>query len=150
MATAEQGLQRWADAETHIEIALSQRDDPWIKKYRPLLEETAAAIAKHLGNVDVQGSPEGGVISVDGEVIGILPLRHSRLLTVGQHELKVTAPNHEPTTRTIQIVAGQTTKPRVMLKDLASPPKVAASSATTVVRRVEKPEPDVRSGRITG
>jgi hypothetical protein len=140
MAMAEQGLKRWADAEIHIEIALSQADDPWIKKYRPFLEEASAAIAKHLGNLDVQGAPDGGVIAVDGEVIGILPLRKSRLLTVGQHQLKITAPDHESTVRTIQIAAGQTTKLTVILKSMSAPAKTGGATPATAPEPVRQPE----------
>jgi hypothetical protein len=140
MAMAEQGLRRWADAEIHIEIALSQTEDPWIKKYRRFLEETSSAIAKHLGKLDVQGSPDGGVVVVDGEVIGMLPLRKPRLLTAGQHQLKVTAADHEPLARPVQIAAGQTAKIAVNLKSTSAPATPEPAPAPIVPPTVAQPE----------
>jgi hypothetical protein len=119
IALAEQGLKRWVDAEFHLRAALSQETDPWIKRYRPLLEDAVADIGKHLGSLDIQGSPDGGVVEVDGEVIGLLPLRKAPRVPIGQHQVKVSAPDHEPLVQAVQIDAGRTASLAVSLKPSA-------------------------------
>src|SRR5687767_13732162 len=41
---AEQALERWTDAEAHLNEALRARNDPWIRKNRAVLEESLRTV----------------------------------------------------------------------------------------------------------
>jgi hypothetical protein len=139
IALAEQGLKRWVDAEVHLNAALSQKDDAWIKQYVPFLQEALTEIKKHVGSLDVRGSPPRAVVEVNGEVVGLIPFFRPRKLAVGSYELKVTAPEHEPLTRTVRINAGETTAVTVGL------PRIPAASATVVTAQPAPLPPIVAS-----
>jgi hypothetical protein len=49
IATAEQALGRWADADRHLAEALRATDDPYIEAQRPLLLQMQASAKRHLG-----------------------------------------------------------------------------------------------------
>jgi len=53
MGLAEQALERWAEAETHIRLALAVQGDPWVEQQREALTSTYAAIRQHIAVVVV-------------------------------------------------------------------------------------------------
>jgi hypothetical protein len=54
---AEQALGRWVAAETHLLGALDAKGEPWIEKNRPALQSAVETVSKHLGSLEVLGSP---------------------------------------------------------------------------------------------
>jgi hypothetical protein len=138
MALAEQGLKRWADAELHLSSALFEEKDAWITDYRPMLEQALAQIRKHLGSLDVQGSPAGAVVEANGRIIGVLPFARPRRLAVGAIELTVRAPDHQPWKGVVRIESGATAKVTAALAPLTAP--------RLAVQAVRQPAPDVAAG----
>ena len=69
------------------------------------LHRGAQAFFKTHALVEVQSSPTGATVTLDGVPAGRAPLR--RLLAPGRHELKLTHPGHGPVTRVMALGPGQ-------------------------------------------
>jgi len=147
IGVAEVALGSWVAAEQHLQEALGHGDDAWIKKNRPALESTLATAGKHLGDLEIWGTPDGAEIAVDGRVVGKLPLAKPVRLTTGLVTVTVQAPGYQPVTRTLQIVSTDLVREHVDLSppaagpkvDLAAKKDVGAGGPEAVVAK--KPEP---------
>ena len=107
LGLAEQALGRWEDAERHVGEALHTPSDAWVVKNRAILDEALGAIQGHLARIEVIGDPEGGDVSVNGRVVGKLPLKEVVRVSAGEVEVELHAPGYVPMQRTLTIVGGQ-------------------------------------------
>ena len=107
LGLAEQALGRWEDAERHVGEALHAAGDAWVVKNRGILDEALGAIQGHLARIEVIGDPEGADVSVNGRVVGKLPLKEVVRVSAGEVDVELHAPGYVPTQRTLTIVAGQ-------------------------------------------
>jgi hypothetical protein len=107
LGLAEQALGRWEDAERHVGEALRAADDAWVIKNRVTLDEALGAIQSHLARIEVIGDPQGADVSVNGRVVGKLPLPEVVRVSAGEVEVELHAPGYAPLQRTLTIVAGQ-------------------------------------------
>jgi hypothetical protein len=85
---AEGSMRRWVDAEAHISAALVAHDTPWIenRRNREALEQALSSVRGHIGTIAIVGPP-GAEVSVDGRVIGRLPLPAA--IRVGEGPVRV-------------------------------------------------------------
>ncbi len=88
---SEQGLGRWAAAETHLDEALSGATDAWVEQNRAVLEKALAGVRARLGWINVVGSPVGALVRIDGETRGVLPLARPLRLEIGDRAIQVVA-----------------------------------------------------------
>ena len=107
LGLAEQALGRWEDAERHVGEALHATGDAWVVKNRAILDEALGAIQGHLARIEVIGDPEGADVSVNGRVVGKLPLQEAVRVSAGEVEVELHAPGYVPMQRTLTIVGGQ-------------------------------------------
>ncbi len=107
LGLAEQALGRWEDAERHVGEALHATGDAWVVKNRAILDEALGAIQGHLARVEVIGDPEGADVSVNGRVVGKLPLQSAVRVSAGEVEVELHASGYVPMQRTLTIVGGQ-------------------------------------------
>ena len=110
-----QALGRWAEAESEIEAAIHEEQDPWILKNRSTLEGALDVIRQHVGRLEILGSPEGAEIFVEQRRVGVLPLRQPVRVTAGTVGLEVRAVGYLPVTRNISIAAGMLSRETVKL-----------------------------------
>ena len=154
LGLAEQALGRWEDAERHVGEALHAAGDAWVVKNRAILDEALGAIQGHLARIEVLGDPEGADVSVNGRVVGKLPLKEAVRVSAGEVEVELHAPGYVPMQRTLTIVAGQyqrlvlhlTKEALASAGDVPSVDKVAAdqtqtSGSTAVTPLVATPPP---------
>lgn len=74
MASAEQELGRWLDAEKHATEARATMD-PYVKKNRKYIDETLASVGKHIGELEVGGpQTEGAAVVINGLKRGAVPV----------------------------------------------------------------------------
>jgi len=106
MGLAEQALGRWVDAEVHLSGALEAKSDAWIQKNRPALESAAGTVAKHLGGLEVLGSPAGAEVLVGGNPAGHLPMDKPLRVPAGDVVIEVRQAGFRPITRTVNVTAG--------------------------------------------
>ena len=92
VALAEQALGRWLEAETHLQQALANGDDPWVAKHREVLERSLSKIGQHLGSVEVLGDlPPGTEVGINGRVAATLPLARPLRVKAGTVVLSLQA-----------------------------------------------------------
>ncbi len=115
IALAEQALGMWVQSEIDLARALEQPSDPWIAKNGKVLEAALATIRKHLGSLEMRGTPAGAEILVDGKRTGFLPLDKPLRLEVGRRLVEVRALAHHPLSRTVEIESGQLARESVTL-----------------------------------
>ena len=137
LGLAEQALGRWEDAERHVGEALRAAGDPWVVKNRAILDEALGAIQGHLARIEVLGDPEGADVSVNGRVVGKLPLKEAVRVSAGEVEVELHAPGYVPIQRTLTIVGGQyqrlvlhlTKEASASAGEVASVPKAAGEQS---------------------
>lgn len=136
---AEQALGMWLAADRHIRQALETSGDRWIQKNRATLDHALGEIAKHMGHVEVRGTPAGAEVRIDGDLVGTLPLTSAVGAAVGEIAIEVRAPGYLPIVRRAQVVGGGLARESVALRPAPServesraPSSAAASPATSL------------------
>ena len=112
---AEYALGSWLPASEHLDAALKRDRDPWIKKNHDALAKAVAAVAEHLGTVEIWGGPPGAEVVVNGKRAGALPSAPVVRVVAGACSLVVTAPGFEDLTRTIRVEPGRLVRENVQL-----------------------------------
>jgi hypothetical protein len=107
LGLAEQALGRWEDAERHVGEALHTPDDAWVVKSRAILDEALGTIQSHLARIVVIGDPEGADLSINGRLVGKLPLAEAVRVSAGEVEVELHASGYVPAQRTLTMVGGQ-------------------------------------------
>lgn len=108
LGLCEHAVGLWADAEVHVLAALKAADrDPWVRKYRDVLERDLVVIRSHLARVDIQGEPVGGRVTIDGKDVGALPLAAPVRVTAGEVDIELSAPGFTVARRSIRVEAEQ-------------------------------------------
>jgi tetratricopeptide (TPR) repeat protein len=74
MGLTEESLGDLGAAERDLAQAVSMRKDPWIKENRRRLQAAIQRIKRQVATLDIQGSPEGAEVIVNGRSQGTLPL----------------------------------------------------------------------------
>lgn len=120
VALAEQALGQWLAADGHLRAALADREDPWVRRYRSVLEGALAVIGRHVGAIAFSGEPAGARVTVDGAPAGMLPLSEPVRVLAGEVTVEVTAPGRYPLTRRVSVRAGETVREAVMLRVLST------------------------------
>jgi hypothetical protein len=128
---AEQALGRWGAADRHLQAALTLGNDPWIRKNRAAIENALQVIARHVGRLDVSGTPAGAEIRIDGELVGRLPLSEPVSTTAGGVAIEVRAPGYVPIVRATSVGVGALARENFELQAL-SPAQPAAVSSPSV------------------
>jgi hypothetical protein len=139
LGLCEQALGLWVSAESHIQAALKYPDDPWIRKHARTLEESLTVVQETLGSLEPWGTPAGAEISLDGEVVGTLPLAQPLRATEGRHVLNVKAPRHLPLSRVVNVRPGELWREHVALAPAEAP--APARPAPTVEGAPASPGP---------
>ncbi|HEX3697717.1 MAG TPA: PEGA domain-containing protein [Polyangia bacterium] len=84
---------------------MSAAGDPWIAKQHNVLGEALNVIRRHVGSLTVKGEPAGAVVEMDGEAVGVLPLR-DRHVTAGEVVVTVRASGYISVTRKVSVTPG--------------------------------------------
>lgn len=140
LGLAEQALGRWEDAERHVGEALRAAGDGWVVKNRAILDEALGAIQGHLARIEVLGDPEGADVSVNGRVVGKLPLKEVVRVSAGEVEVELHAPGYVPMQRTLTIVGGQYQRLVLhLVKEASASPAAGDAPAVTKVAADQRP-----------
>jgi hypothetical protein len=142
LGSAEFALQRWVDAETHLEQALSTTDSPWIKIQRnhDMLERTLADARRHIGRVQLRGT-SGAQISIDGKAVGILPISAAAHVAAGVVRIAATAAGRQGFEKNLTVAGGEEATLSIDLVPVVAP--LALPPAASPVLQVQ------RSGQAT-
>jgi tetratricopeptide (TPR) repeat protein len=121
MGFAEQALGMWADAERHLDEALSHDGDPWIKKNETVLRKSKEMVGTHLGSIEVWGTPDGAQVLVNGSEVGVLPLKSALRVSVGTVPITVRASGYVEVSRVVEVAAGTMARERFELARKVAP-----------------------------
>jgi hypothetical protein len=108
LGLVEYKLGYWVEAESHLEKGAASTEDEFIKKNRETIAESLAVVRSNIGFIAVKGGPDGAEVSVNGRVVGKLPLSNLIKCGRGYAEVLVTAPGHLPARRTLTVQPHQT------------------------------------------
>gem|GEM_PF-6080441 len=124
---AEQAVGQWIDAEKDLKGALQATRDPWVAGNIRALRASVIAVEKHLGSLEVLGSPGGALVRVDGREVGNLPLAIAARVTAGEVLVSVSAPGYVEINRKLGIAVGGLTREIFTLHE--APPQSGVSSS---------------------
>lgn len=131
IALAELALGRWRDADAHLREALAATGDPWIARNLDGLQAARARVDEHLGSLELYGGVDGAEVSVDGEVVGRLPLARPLRWSVGRITVRVRAAGYAPVERATVVHPRELTRESVAQR--AEEPAAQRTVATTTV-----------------
>lgn len=158
MGWAAQALGRWREAEQMLREAAGAQGDAWIEGNRAELTRSLADVGARLGDVVVECEVAGAQVSVDGELVGTLPLARPLRVPLGAVTLRVSADGYLAVTREgVRVRAGEVAREHVSLtadpatrthRDAAA--HVATPAPTVVVLPVQSSAPTAsRSTSLT-
>jgi hypothetical protein len=107
---AEQALGRWAASYEHLQQALEDTRDPWIKKSRATLRQALDVVSDHVGQLEVLGGSPDAEVRIDGVPRGRLPLVRALAVSSGTVTDELVAPRFVPVQRTTVVRARQTVR----------------------------------------
>jgi PEGA domain len=103
---AEQALGVWLAAEEHLQRALKGKGDPWLTRNEATLRKSLAAVAQHLGGLEIWGEPAAAEVIVNGKSAGTLGASPSTRVVAGTCSVVVRADGYEDLMRQIQVGGG--------------------------------------------
>lgn len=106
-----QALGRWAEADVRLSEALLASGDPWIRGNRETLKDSLETVKKHVGRVEVLGTPEGADVFLNGRLIGKLPLSDAISVNEGNLDVEARAEGYTSDSKTLNIVGGSYVSP---------------------------------------
>src|SRR5688572_9113939 len=89
VATAAQAAGKWLMADEYLRKAAQHESDPYYQRYRSEIEEVRAATAQRVGQFRAVGEPEGAEVTLNGEVVGSLPMDLPKSVEAGTYVLEV-------------------------------------------------------------
>jgi hypothetical protein len=132
---------RWVEAEDQLLQAIAEPEDRWARRNRGVLNDSLAKVRERLGYLELGGQPSGAEVRIDGELVGLLPMRKPVRMAVGQPAITISAPGFRKLERAAEVRAGETTRVEINLERLApaAPPSAAPPPTTTAVHVAEVP-----------
>ncbi|MFI4946417.1 MAG: TonB family protein, partial [Burkholderiales bacterium] len=101
------------------------------------------------GSAEVVSTPSGAVVSVDGIAVGQTPIKELKL-AAGKRRLEVALAGHESWTSLLDVVAGQSGRVDVKLKEKATPPPTPEPVDVTRVYPNEAGQVDTPARKLSG
>jgi hypothetical protein len=111
----EQALGLWVAAELHIQSALQDDRDPWIRKNEAALRESLNIVQGKLGSIEIWGTPVGARILLDNQPVANLPTKQPIRVPEGRHLLTIEARDFLSETRVLNVRALALTREHVAL-----------------------------------
>jgi hypothetical protein len=146
-----QALGHWVEADRFLRLATDAADDPWVRRSRPALDAALRVVRQHLGELELAGEPAGAVVSLDGRVVGTLPLAAPLRVIAGTVNLEVRAEGHVPVQRRLVVDPGAALREEVSLVRVPEAPPAAATAATaTATATAAARRGDARGAAVVG
>jgi hypothetical protein len=132
LAGTYQALGEWLRADEYMRRALAQGSDPFVQRHQDTLQLAQRTIDEHIGVIELDGSPSGAEVRIDGQPQGTLPLSRPIRAPAGSYTLELKRAGYYPARRHITVVGGTLTREVLHLSvDTTATP--AAPSATAGV-----------------
>jgi hypothetical protein len=108
LGLVELALGYWVDCDDHLNEALAPAKHPWIERNRKVLEDSRAQARSHIARLQIEGSPAGAHVRVNGASIGSLPLSGPIRVGEGHVTIEVKSIGYEDQSRSFDISGGST------------------------------------------
>jgi hypothetical protein len=140
LGLVECSLRNFVDSEHHLSEALAAKD-PWVEKYRALLEDTRKKARAQLARVEIRGVPAGGTVAAGQDVPRPLPSDGIVYLLPGRIALTVAAAGQR-VEKTISAQPGETIAVDAELtRPTTPPPATALAHAAPTLATAPPPQP---------
>ena len=113
------------EAYNELGDVLDESDDPWVSAHHAQLKDSRAMVEKHIGSLRVWGTPEGAHVKLEGEVLGLLPMRSPVQVVAGRGTVLVQMTGYEPAQRPVEITPGETANIVISLHPVAAAPSAS-------------------------
>jgi hypothetical protein len=145
VTAAAQAAGRWLLAYRYLQKASSHRTEPYYQRYRASIQVIEDAVAQHVGQLRVLGSPSGAEVLVNGELVGTLPMDNPKVLELGAYQLEVRKSGYFPLRRPLEIVGGtRLSQEAIELKPMT--PSLASAPESRPSGRAETKNGETRPG----
>lgn len=114
LGQAELALKKHRDAAEHLQWCLAQLPDP---KPAQGLKDLAEA-KSHVVTLQLETTPAGATVQIDGVPLGTTPLAQPLFLEVGTHKLELFREGHQPVVEQLEGAAGSLIIKRAQLRPL--------------------------------
>lgn len=148
MGFAEQALGKWGAAHRHLQAGSQASSDPWIVKNRRAIDDALGVIARHVGRLDVRGTPPGAEVRVDGELIGKLPFPAPVSVSAGGIAIDVRAEGYLAIARVSSVPAGLLMRETFDLQPL-TPANGVVSAEPSAAPQLASPLPSAKTSQAT-
>lgn len=129
VATAAQAASKWLLADEYLRKADQHSSDPYYVKYRSEIEEVKNITAQRVGHFRAVGEPSGAEVSLNGQVVGTLPMEKSKTLEAGTYVLEVSKPGFYRLRRPLSVPGGVLTRETVELNERTGPDPAEGGAA---------------------
>jgi PEGA domain-containing protein len=129
IAFAEQALGKWVEAERDLQVALAERDDPWIAHNLPLLQRGLSTIEGHLGWLEIAADVSPADLWINGVDLGVQTFPRRLLVEAGSVDVELRAPGYETARRITSVDAGGSSHETIHLVPAALPPPERSPAA---------------------
>lgn len=107
LAGTYQALGEWLRADDYLRQALAQASDPFIVQHQATLQLAQRTIADNIGQIEVDGSPAGAEVRINGRLVGQLPLAQPIRVVAGSYTLDLSRAGFYPARRPINVMGGE-------------------------------------------
>jgi tetratricopeptide (TPR) repeat protein len=147
LGLVEYQLGRWVEAEIHLEEAAKSQSDPFIRQNRATIGEALEVVRSHIAFIAIRGTPPGAEVSVNGRVVGKLPLPGLVKASDGYAEVRFSAPGYVSAKRTLSLQPQLTQELFISLENQETGAG-ALASATPAGQVSLTPPADPRGGLV--
>jgi tetratricopeptide (TPR) repeat protein len=105
----------------------SSVDTKLLKRGKRDMDELLSLVAR----VQVNSSPDGATLQLDGEEMGTTPLTERMILAPGEYQLEARLEGHKPLQRALRVSAGDELDLKLELESTAAAPTAPTSSVAT-------------------
>lgn len=124
MGLVEASLERWLNAETHLNGSLATPDDIWVRKNRGFLDQAVRVSRSHIGELAITG-PRNTEVAVNGHRAGTLPMAQPVRLAEGSAVVTASGAGFKDFSKTVTIVGATTISLAIVLDAAEQRPAVA-------------------------
>ena len=145
LGLVEAALGYWLSSERHLQEALTSTRNPWLIRYETQIRKTLAHVQASIGEVDVNGSPRGADVLVNGQRAGQLPLAQPVRIGEGAVQVVLRAPGYKEGSSFSKVAGGQRVTVSVHLEQLPAVVPAPPAKSTPGAREDARPGPGDRT-----
>jgi hypothetical protein len=117
VAVCEKGLQHYARVQSLTQRYLDEGKDVLTAEQDKAARDLLAAVKGLIGSVRV-AAPDGAEISVDGERVGVAPLKEPLQLDLGPHKLSAQKAGMQASVTSVEVAGGTETNVTIVLRPM--------------------------------